>query len=223
MAQRRVYTPYEVVVHNSPDDCWVSFLGSVYNLTRLLKNNPGKISEPLVKVAGQDISHWFDAKTRDVKTHICPVTGLERYYIPMGRFPHIPPVEPLGNWDNSFGIPWWKDKKYFIGNLSARTRVVRIKNVLTGQEDKLEVPSEEAIVEIRERYLEINWHAKSYTWKAMVQQKNGEFDFGELDMNKTLQANGVPDETATFEDCQVETDAFIPVLHVYWNDDLTIA
>ena len=38
-----------------------------------------------------------------------------------------------------------------IGNLSSKTRVVRIKNVLTSQEDTIEVPSEEMVVEIRER------------------------------------------------------------------------
>lgn len=32
-----------------------------------------------------------------------------------GRFPHVPPPEPVGNWDTSFGIPWWKDKKYQVG------------------------------------------------------------------------------------------------------------
>jgi hypothetical protein len=42
-------------------------------------------------------------------------------------------------------------------------------------------------------------------------------------MNKTLEENGVVDETSTFEDLLVPTDAFIPVLHVYWNDDLTVA
>lgn len=36
-----------------------------------------------------------------------------------------------------------------------------------------QVPSEEAIVEIRERYLEINWHAKSYTWKSLLRQPDG--------------------------------------------------
>jgi hypothetical protein len=79
--QRRFYTPYEVAQHNSPDDCWVSFLGSVYNLTSLIKvrntltcstfdipkflslyfswqNNPGILSAPLIKAAGQDISNW---------------------------------------------------------------------------------------------------------------------------------------------------------------------
>ena len=38
-----------------------------------------------------------------------------------------------------------------IGNLSKKTRVVRVKNVLTSQEDTVEVPSEETIAEIRER------------------------------------------------------------------------
>ena len=37
-----------------------------------------------------------------------------------GIFPHVPPVEPMGNWDTSFGISWWKDKKYFVrGDVAA--------------------------------------------------------------------------------------------------------
>jgi len=31
-----------------------------------------------------------------------------------------------------------------------------------------QVPCEETVVEIRERYLELNWHSKSYTVKALV-------------------------------------------------------
>lgn len=84
------------------------------------------------------------------------------------------------------------------------------------------MPSEETVVEIRERYLELNWHAKSYTWKALVKAKKGrplvdgaegqgaadaamagEFIFAELDLNKTLEENGVPNETSEFEDHQV--------------------
>lgn len=220
--RRRFYTPYEVAKHNTADDCWVSFLGGVYDLTPLLQKHPGKIIEPLIKAAGQDISSWFDPKTRDIKLHICPVTSLERFYTPMGRFPHIPPAEPMGNWDTSFGIAWWRDKNYFIGNLSNKIRVVRIKNVLTSQEDTIEVPTEETINEIRERYMEINSHAKSYTWKAML-RNGGSFAFGELDMTRTLAENGVPDESAEFEDQQIESTFYIPVLHVYWNDDLTVA
>lgn len=47
-----------------------------------------------------------------------------------------------------------------IGALSTRVRLIRIKNVLTGQEDRLEVPGEEMVVEIRERYMDINSHAQ---------------------------------------------------------------
>ncbi|KAJ9510897.1 hypothetical protein QJQ45_027693, partial [Haematococcus lacustris] len=330
---RRYYTPYEVehavkirvAQHNTPEDCWVSFLGEVYELTRLIQRFPGKITEPIIKAAGTDISHWFDAKTRTVKTIICPVTELERFYTPMvrewwpaawqGRFPHVPPIEPVNNWDTSFGIPWWRDKKYQasgmaagapgrqpatsscqhtlqdthcmldtaptnscqahrtsclqVGLLSARIRIIRIKNVLTGQEDHLEashppacsprssrgsrspcgwrlqvapasqcrrimvqgvahVPSEKTVVEIRERYSELNAHAQSYTFKALVTvpqpgSDKAEMQFQELDMNKTLLENGVPDETSTFEQLMIPTDAFVPVLHVYWNDDLTAA
>ncbi len=77
---RRFYTPYEVAQHNTPSDCWVSFLGGVYDLTNLLQvralcetrvsarctdavfeqNNPGVIIEPLIKFAGQDISGWCE-------------------------------------------------------------------------------------------------------------------------------------------------------------------
>lgn len=33
----RYFTPYEVAQHNSPTDCWVSVLNTVFDLTALLK------------------------------------------------------------------------------------------------------------------------------------------------------------------------------------------
>jgi hypothetical protein len=54
----------------------------------------------------------------------------------------------------------------------------------------LQVPSEETIHEILERYLEINHHAGSYTWKRLGKP---------LDMEKTLEENGIVDETNEFE------------------------
>jgi len=40
--ERTYYTPREVAEHNSPnEDCWVSFLGRVYDITSLLKENLG--------------------------------------------------------------------------------------------------------------------------------------------------------------------------------------
>jgi cytochrome b involved in lipid metabolism len=33
---RRYYTPAEVAIHNRENDCWLSWLGKVYNLTELI-------------------------------------------------------------------------------------------------------------------------------------------------------------------------------------------
>lgn len=216
---RRYHLPYEVAQHNTPGDIWISFLGNVVDLTSLVREYSGALSEPLIRVAGTDVSHWFDEQTRDVKKHVDAVTNLVRYYTPMGLFPHIPPSEPMANWDTSFGIPWWKDKKFFIGKLSSQVRIIRIKNVLTNTENTVEVPCEETVAEIRERYLEINAHAHSYTFKAIISSIDGSSEFEELDLRKTLQENGVIDETATFEDHSIPSNEFVPVIHAYWNDE----
>ena len=42
---------------------------------------------------------------------------------------------------------------FYVGKLSQRTRFVRLKNVLTSQEDQLEVPVEETIDDIQEASL----------------------------------------------------------------------
>lgn len=93
--QRRYFTPAEVAQHNQPEDLWVSYLGYVYDLTPLAQEYKGTLGQsrdgclgvpgswvagidcdcsfpgdlllkPIVEVAGQDISHWFDPKTKDV-------------------------------------------------------------------------------------------------------------------------------------------------------------
>jgi cytochrome b involved in lipid metabolism len=59
---RRYYTPAEVAVHNTADNCWVSFFDEVYDLTLLIQQNckKSKLCEPLIQAAGTDITHWFD-------------------------------------------------------------------------------------------------------------------------------------------------------------------
>jgi len=88
----------------------------------------------LTSPAGTDVSHWFDAKTGDVKYYVCPDTNISRPYVPSGDFVGIAPFAPRSDY-NMFGMPWWSDPKYRIGNLSKKTRLVRWKNVLTHQED----------------------------------------------------------------------------------------
>ena len=77
-----------------------------------------------------------------------------------------------------------------------------------------QVCSEEILSEIQDRYLKYNAHAASYTWKY-----NGR----NLDMNKTLEENGVTDESEEFYKLRMNNEQFLPAMHLYFNDDLTEA
>lgn len=100
--------------------------------------------------------------------------------MPQGRYLHL---EMKGD---PLAIPWWKNQQYFIGKLTKKSQFIRIINTLSDTEDKLEVPREETIWEILNRYEEINIHAKSYTWKR--KGKN-------LNMDTTLAENGIVDQS----------------------------
>lgn len=95
--------------------------------------------KPILAAAGTDISHWFDAKTGDVRTYIDPITHCRVPYTPYGRFLHIPPPYPTTDWRNDFVTPWWKDKSYLIGKLTKKTRTIRIVNTLARIEDTIDV------------------------------------------------------------------------------------
>ena len=62
--------------------------------------------------------------------------------------------------------------------------------MLSDHEDIIEIPCEETINEILERYKEINEHAGSYTWKRLARP---------IDMEKSLEENNIIDETDEFE------------------------
>lgn len=76
----------------------------------------------------------------------------------------------------------------------------------------MEVCAEETLKEILDRYTPYNAHAKSYTWKY----------FGEnMNMNKTLEENGVTDESEHFYELGMDEDEFLPPITLHFNDDLT--
>lgn len=80
-----------------------------------------------------------------IRRCVDPLTHCVRYYTPRGRFVHIPPAGPSSDWDTDFGRPWWTDERYQVGRLSAKTRWIRVVNMLTSQEQKLQVsPTPEA-------------------------------------------------------------------------------
>ena len=74
--------------------------------------------------------------------------------------------------------------------------------------------TEETIAEIEKRYLVHNAHSTSYTWKV---------DGRLLDVTKTLEENGVVDESAAFQALSIDAsnEACVSEVHVYYNDDLT--
>jgi hypothetical protein len=42
-------------------------------------------------------------------------------------------------------------------------------------------------------------------------------------MDKTLEENDIPDETEEFIELGLDEDSYIPAIHLYYNDDLTVA
>jgi hypothetical protein len=90
--------------------------------------------------------------------------------------------------------------------------------MLTRLEDIVDTCEEEAIEDIRDRYMLFNQHAGSYTWKALINN-----DFVNLDLKKTLSQNNIPDESEKYFKLGLDDDFDIPSLHIYYDDDLTYA
>jgi len=197
----------------------VSFFQKVYNLTPLLVSHAGHLVQPIIDAAGTDISHWFDPITKNVRTYIDSKTELEVPFTPMGHFLHCPPAEPVADWSSNVGTPWWRDRSLCIGRLTVRTRKIKLLNMLTKQESTLVVCCEETLEEVQRRYMAHNAHSGSYVWKRtdtnMVARK--------LDMKLTLEENGIKDECDDFDTLDIDPDYYIPTIHLYFADDLTIA
>eukprot|EP00397_Hematodinium_sp_SG-2012_P059346 GEMP01075950.1.p1 GENE.GEMP01075950.1~~GEMP01075950.1.p1 ORF type:complete len:230 (+),score=46.82 GEMP01075950.1:46-735(+) len=211
--KRRYYTFDEVQAHDKANDCWVSYFGNVYDLTMLLAVNKGHLAMPIIRAAGSDVSHWFDEKTRMPKTFIDPDTLCEEFNYPQGRYIHVPPMFPTTDFDDVADTPWWTEKgQYWVGKLTSAVRKIRIMNLLTKQSDEVQVPAEETLEEIQNRYLENNFHAKSYVWKRLGKP---------LDLQKTLEENGLTDETQEYLKLGMDPDDHIPTIHLYFLDDLT--
>ncbi|TMW64628.1 hypothetical protein Poli38472_011508 [Pythium oligandrum] len=214
----RYYTPREVAMHNTGEDCWVSIFHRILDLSELIQEHRGLLTQPLILHAGEDISHWFDPATQDVRKHVDAGRNVELPFLPYGRFLNVPPPEPTSNWSTTDAVPWWKDAKYVVGKLTTKVRWIEIVNVLTQQHHALEVCCEETIEEIQARYLRFNAHARSYTWKYLDDD-----DFVPLNMKQTLEENGIPDESPLFEKLDMDEQQYKPSLYIYFNDDLTVA
>ena len=214
MNRHRYILPSEVAMHNTSDDCWVSFLDHVWDLTKLVQEHKNELSvQPIIKAAGTDISHWFNPRNRSIRTQIDPVTELETPHIPVENLLDMPNPTP-NTTERPVEKPWWKDRRQIVGRLSKHPRYIRILNTLTSTEDMIEVAGEETLNDILERFKKINSHAESYTWK---------FRGNVLKMEKTLDQNGIFDESEKFARLGLDYDMYIPAILIYFNDDLTVA
>lgn len=100
-----------------------------------------------------------------------------------------------------------------IGRLTKKSRKINIMNTLTKDDETIEVASEENMNEILDRYLEYNCHASSYTWKRLGVV---------LDMDMSLADNGIHDESADCLALGIDPEEYVPCIHLYFDDDLTI-
>lgn len=207
-----IFAPFEVVVHNSPHDCWISFLGKVFDITPLIAEYNGqKCIKPLLAMAGKDVSHWFDPATGDIQHYIQPETGVRVPYCPHGVLPDVSCEVPAASWKPLDGVPWWKNENYQIGLLSKKTRPIRIINMLTLAEVTINVCCEDTFGRILERYTLFNSDASSYTWRYL--DKN-------IDMSKTMEENGISDERDVFTDLGLPQNFYLPSIFLYYNDDM---
>ena len=190
----------------------------VVDLSDLVFLHAGPLAQPLIEAAGTDITHWFDPATHGLRRHIDPKTGTLAPFVPLGRFIHCPPEGSGAELDPAAEVPWWLDDSLVVGALTHKTRSVRLLNMLTQQETALEVCAEETLDEIQQRYLDHNAHSGSYAWKR-TDARGSRF----LDMRRTLEANGVPDEDRTFDSLSIPDDFYVPTLHLYFADDLTVS
>ncbi|XP_057335651.1 cytochrome b5 domain-containing protein 1 [Microplitis mediator] len=206
------FLPSEVVVHNKPEDCWVSYLGRVYNLTDLCKSWKDRPEiKPILLFAGKDISHWFDDSTGDIRHHVDPRTGALVPYCPHGPIPDVGIPEPSSTWRPLDRLPWWLDTKYLIGKLTKNPRPCRIINMLTTKEATIWVCEEETVRKIQERFAFFNSNYADYLWKS---------DDKILDLDKTLTENGIPDERELFVNCGLPDDFYIPSILCYYKDSV---
>ena len=98
-----------------------------------------------------------------------------------------------------------------MGRLASSVRDVRLVNTLTGQDDTMEVAGEETVADIKRRWIADYGGGSGYVLKVRGQV---------LELNKTLEQNGMVDERGEMEELGMNCRDFIPVIHLYFDDQV---
>ncbi|KAL8448887.1 hypothetical protein Emed_003457 [Eimeria media] len=196
-----VVLPEELRCHCSSTDCWVAVYGVVYDLSPLLSLNKNELALPLIQHAGKDISSWF-CKEALQPLAIARVRSdtTEVYIHPNAPFLHVPG-------SGCRDTPWWRDRRYVVGELAESPLKIRLFNTLTKQETEISVPAAHPLKVASEQQLKkMNSHANAYTWSCLGRA---------LDLDKSLQQNGIEAPKASEETAIPE-----PTILLHFTDDL---
>ncbi|RYH04822.1 hypothetical protein EON65_46380 [archaeon] len=87
--------------------------------------------------------------------------------------------------------------------------------MLTRTDHVLKVCKEETLNDIKNRYFEYNFNSISYTWKTL-----GGNDYVVLNNNRTLEENGIKDESEMYLKLGMDDEFYLPNLLIFYNDDL---
>ncbi|CAH1390110.1 unnamed protein product [Nezara viridula] len=202
----------EVALRNTTEECWVIIRGIVRDVTPVVQKYITKSCvRPVLAEAGKDISHWFDNKG-ELVTFVHPITMEQVPYLPHGPIPQLcENYLPSPFWFPTPVVPWWKDKRLFVGRLTANERPIRVRNMLTKMEASFTVCEEDLIGGgIAARYKVYNSAYNSYVWK---------FEGRNVDMDRTLTQNGIEDLRPAMRGVQLPECLYIPCLDLYYKDD----
>ncbi|CAB3370896.1 Hypothetical predicted protein [Cloeon dipterum] len=203
----------EVLTHWKASDLWVIVFERVYNLSTIVEQY-GPDSEaikPLLKFAGEDVSHWFDKETEEFLNYTNVCSGKQVPFDLHGIPPHVLDTDKLN------GKPvWWKNKDLQVGVITKKQRTVRIINTLTDTMTTLECCTEDSLQKIKDRYSALGFDVShsAFTWMSFLTGK-------ELDLEKTLDENNIPDESAHFEELCLPDDLHIPSILLFYNNVIT--
>lgn len=197
----RFLLPEELRCHCTSSDCWVVVYGLVYDLSPLLALNKNELALPILENAGKDISHWFCPETLQPQAVARVRNDTSEVYVhPNKPFLHVPG-------SGCTDTPWWRDRRYIIGELANSTIRVKMLNTLTKQETEIPIPENQPLkVALDQQLKEINSHAEAYTWSCLGKA---------LDLNKTLAQNGIEILRAPGEEGPPN-----PTILLHFEDDL---
>lgn len=91
-------------------------------------------------------------------TFVHPITMEQVPYLPHGAIPQLcENYLPSPYWFPTPFVPWWKDKRLFVGRLTANERPIRVRNMLTKMEASFTVSIVQTVNRLIENKIPCLW------------------------------------------------------------------